>query len=466
MTAPPLTAELPRGTTRDPGARAFAWALLIALGFRALLMAVLWLTGGDPLEPDSPLYLRLASALAEQGRFSSSLETFQPEVFRTPGYPAFLAALRLLGMDGTGVVLLVQEVLYLATVGVFYVAVKALLDLGLARAVTLFLLIEPGGIAYPKLILSDTVNLALVVAGIFALGFALRSRRWSWLLVSGLLLGAAAWVRPQAILLPLAFAPVLILAWPRPRDGLLRAGALLLVALLALSPWLARNQALFGTPYLSGQGSNMLANYHLPYVWEVTRGLPFNQGYERVAHLVDAAVEAEEKARGRPLNAVERLDVQQRLALAALMEQPAAYVQRWMIGMLKTLLGPGVLDAYAAYGHQAERVRFSEIPEASFARKLQVFLAGQDWLVLAEVMARGLILVLSLVGVIAIVRSGDPFLWIIMLFTAVTVFIPGPMGLTRLRFAAEGFLFLQAWLGLRMIRGLWTAPTLTPEARG
>jgi hypothetical protein len=51
-------------------------------------------------------------------------------------------------------------------------------------------------------------------------------------------------------------------------------------------------------------------------------------------------------------------------------------------------------------------------------------------------------------------RSGNPFLWIIMLFSAYTVFIPGPMGLTRLRFAVEGFLFLQAWLGLRCLAGL------------
>jgi hypothetical protein len=100
-------------------------------------------------------------------------------------------------------------------------------------------------------------------------------------------------------------------------------------------------------------------------------------------------------------------------------------------------------------------VRFSAIDEASFPRKMMVFLAGQDWLVLAEVALRALLLGLALVGAVAILRAGNAFLWCIMLFSAYTVFVPGPMGLTRLRFAAEGFLFLQAWIGLRCLRQLY-----------
>jgi hypothetical protein len=71
--------------------------------------------------------------------------------------------------------------------------------------------------------------------------------------------------------------------------------------------------------------------------------------------------------------------------------------------------------------------------------------------VLAEVLLRGVLLGLALIGAVVILRAGNAFLWIIMLFTAYTVAIPGPMGLTRLRFAAEGFLFLQAWIGVRCV---------------
>ncbi len=438
--------------------RAFLFAVAVLLTLRLALLLLLWAVGGEPLQPDSPLYLTLAQALAEQGWFSSSLERYHPEVFRTPGYPGLLAGLLLLGLEGTLWPLLLQEALYLVVVAIFYLGTRSLLDGGLARAVVIFLLIEPGGIAYPKLIASDTLNLLLIVPALFALGWHFGSRRivprWSWLIMAGVLLGAAAWVRPAAFLLPLVFALVIIVSGRFRAEAFARAAALALVTALVLSPWLLRNQAEFGKPYLSGQASNMFANYHLPYVWEVTRGLPFSEGQREALALGDAAITTAEVELGRSLDAVEQLDLRQEQALAMLLEHPAVYAQRWVIGMLKTLNGPGLLDAFAAFGHQTERVRFSAIEEASFTRKVQLFLAGQDLLVLAEVMLRSALLVLALAGAVVVMRSGNPFLWSIMFFSAYTVFIPGPMGLTRLRFAAEGFLFTQAWLGLRCLLDL------------
>jgi hypothetical protein len=180
--------------------------------------------------------------------------------------------------------------------------------------------------------------------------------------------------------------------------------------------------------------------------------------------LTDQAIAREEQRLGRPLDGVERLEVQQQTALQALAEHPAAYAQRWGIGVMKTLLGPGLLEIYDAYGVQQSRMRFSQIEEASFIGKMRIFLSRQDPLVLAEVLLRGLLLVLALAGAPVILRAGDPFLWIMLLFAAFTVAIPGPMGLTRLRFAAEGFLFLQAWIGLRGLLAFVGADRDRPRA--
>jgi hypothetical protein len=117
--------------------------------------------------------------------------------------------------------------------------------------------------------------------------------------------------------------------------------------------------------------------------------------------------------------------------------------------MPKTLLGQGVLDAYAAYGNQPDRVRFSVIAEPGFARKLGIFLAEQDWMVQGDVPLCSVLLVLAAIGVVVILRAGNAFLWLLLLFSAYTVSIPGPVGLTRLRIAAEGLSFLPAWIGLR-----------------
>ncbi len=55
---------------------------------------------------------------------------------------------------------------------------------------------------------------------------------------------------------------------------------------------------------------------------------------------------------------------------------------------------------------------------------------------------------LVLVGGWVVLRSNQPFLWIVLLSNLYFVFLPGPMGYPRFRFPVEGFWFVQAWLGL------------------
>ncbi|MCK4602052.1 MAG: hypothetical protein KAU28_06275, partial [Phycisphaerae bacterium] len=59
-----------------------------ALLVRGALLACAAGNGGGVLTPDSHSYLQLAGALAERGQFGPR---DQPEIFRTPGYPLFLA---------------------------------------------------------------------------------------------------------------------------------------------------------------------------------------------------------------------------------------------------------------------------------------------------------------------------------------------------------------------------------------
>lgn len=432
--------------------RLFLAAVFALILFRIGLVILLQIRGGMPLQPDSQGYLDLVPGLVEAGWFSSGgAEQFVPEVFRTPGYPIYLALFRWCGVGGTTGPLLGQEIIYLLVAGLFFLGTRRLLDERLAGALLVFLLIEPGGIAQPKVIMSDTLNLLFLIPAVLALGLHLKRRRWRWLLLSGLLLGLAAWVRPAALYLPLVFAPVLLITGGFRPAAFGRAAALMLVTVLVLSPWLLRNHAIFGTPYLSGQMSNMLANYHLPYVWEITRGLTFLEGQAEVTNRIAQARSQAEERIGRRLDAVEHFGLTQQIALDELVQHPAAYAQRWVIGIFKTLLGPGVLDVYDAYGFRTSRVHFSAIPESSFIAKMRIFLTGQDPLVLVEAATRLALLALAVVGALVILRSGNPVLWVILLFCTYTLVIPGPMGLARLRLAAEGFLFIQAWIGARWI---------------
>ena len=68
----------------------FCVGLLIVL--RIVLFGYFLLIHGEVYSPDSNLYLQLAANISDHFVFSrETVAPFAPEVFRTPGYPAFLA---------------------------------------------------------------------------------------------------------------------------------------------------------------------------------------------------------------------------------------------------------------------------------------------------------------------------------------------------------------------------------------
>ena len=189
-----MSTHLPRSTPiaeTTAAARWFPAAVILLVVLRAVFVVAIFAVDGDLNRPDSPLYLTLAQNLADLGWFSASSETFVPEVFRTPGYPAFLAVFQQAGLDAAYWPIGAQHLLYLASVAIFFFSIRRLIDAPIARAGALFLLIEPGGLAYPSFFLSDAPALLLLMASIMSLGFYLRHRRLPLLLACAVLLGLA-----------------------------------------------------------------------------------------------------------------------------------------------------------------------------------------------------------------------------------------------------------------------------------
>lgn len=418
---------------------------------RAAFFAYFLISGGETLEPDSRTYLILSDNLTNLGWFSRSAEAFSPEVFRTPGYPLFLSLFSLLGLDSLYWVSAAQEMIYLATAFLFYHGIRRLLNEDIARVGLVFLLLEPGGLAYPKFIISESLFVLFIIGAVLLVGIYFRDLGWRKLLIAGLLLGLATLVRPAATYLPLLFGVVIWLRARHRTRAALHAGVMALAFMAVLTPWLVRNYVHFGTLFVSGQTSNMLANYHVPIVWESVRGLSFEEGQAMMKSHVAETAAVEGSKRNHPLDSVEVFELQQSLALEELARHPVDYAKQWFYGVLKTSLGVNVTELYHAIDIRADRLHYSDIIQPSFFRKILQFLLHQDPLVLVEVMFRALLAVCMLVGAWAIVRSNEPFLWIILLANLYFVFIPGPMGNARFRFPVEGFWLIQAWLGLGLL---------------
>lgn len=183
---------------------------------------------------------------------------------REPGYPYFLALLRMVFGDGYREAAIVANIVFTSAC--------AFLISGLARSVTsmryvplvapLLFLLHPGTIG-TELRTGVEVPFILLLLGFFlALRHALRTGTLLAYLAAGLLLGAASCVRSTALLFPFFLVPLSLIfrgGWSSLVRSALSAAAVLIGALLVLSPWIIRNYGLVQRfiPTASVQGVSM-----------------------------------------------------------------------------------------------------------------------------------------------------------------------------------------------------------------
>lgn len=225
----------------------FWLALLIAIiAARLAVFAGVWIDPQRALKPDSLDYLRLADGLAQGEGFVTS---GNPESFRVPGYPVFLAVLQQLS-DSLRFISFVQVMLSIATCVLTWDIARTLAGekggfIGLA--VQGFSIVSA---VFACRILSEAlfVFIFVVFLRLFLLGYA-RPGLWGGrlrVLTAGALLAAAAYVRAVAV--PLGF--LCVGYWLCKRQF---KSALLLAAtwLVLLAPWYLRNWIKTGTPQFS-----------------------------------------------------------------------------------------------------------------------------------------------------------------------------------------------------------------------
>ena len=233
------------------------------------------------LDDDSTGYLQLAENIRQGNGFSwEASAPYEPNSFRTPGYPFFLTMHRLI--TGTYRSALVTQIL-----------------LVLATALLMFLLARDWGhpllgcltaAVFLFMPFSIMVSIRYLTQPLFI--FALMLTTWVWmkflktdnnryLWLSALLFPVLALIRPIAVYIYLPF--LLSYLWYHFRfgEGVNWTGfvwiVLLVVAVffLVLSPWLIRNWFLFGHFALSSISAYQLYFYDTPAVYAHNHGLSY-----------------------------------------------------------------------------------------------------------------------------------------------------------------------------------------------
>ena len=207
---------------------------------------------------DAPTYVRPAQSILEDGEFDRAPDSEAPEFVRTPGYPAFLAAVFWVSDDSTTAVVVFQALLSSLSVLLAILLGRRLSGspwVGLAAGVMLAL--EPLQTATAGYVATESLATVLVAFTAYAaVRFAQSGLAWQWGLAFAAGLVAATYVRPTTFYFVVVAAILLglvALREPERRTAVLRAGAIALLPCVALlGAWNVRNHAEVGSWRFSG----------------------------------------------------------------------------------------------------------------------------------------------------------------------------------------------------------------------
>jgi 4-amino-4-deoxy-L-arabinose transferase-like glycosyltransferase len=252
-----------RSVVRTP----YAWCTFIVAAEAVLILWPLGQSQGSLLGVDGADYNQYALNLVRHGVFSNAVSApFYPGVTRTPGYPAFLALIHLIGLHFTQLTRLAQFALVAVLGCLVYGIALELADVRSARISAALIVTYLPFLWYATHALTEVLASVLATLLVFLLVKA-RKRPTSvrlWIAV-GLTLAAGAYVRPEVAGLGVLVAlGVLLTGRGRyvSRSRLLPPAIVLATMVVALAPWMIRNVSVAHSfvPLDASSGYDLLAS--------------------------------------------------------------------------------------------------------------------------------------------------------------------------------------------------------------
>jgi 4-amino-4-deoxy-L-arabinose transferase-like glycosyltransferase len=426
-------------------------ALLVRGGFYVCI-----LNGPEViLQPDSRMYVSLSQGLLTNGTLAYRGTPQIPSADRTPGYPAFVAAV-LWAFGGSLFAVVLIQILVDSFSCVLVNKLGEMLWEGNGFLSGLLACFNLGMITYSHFILND--SLFLFVFLVFLIGLVRYLGKPSWILSAllGLALGAATMIRPVVTYLPLILMPFLAGALMiKHHDRFLQAaGKTLTVGIafaICLAPWMARNDSHYGRWSLTAQSGEHLLQYIVPFTWQYSKGVPFIEGMKQTS---DAFKEKAAKANLDPKKAspFEVSDFQVEMAMDYLGEEPkTAIAKAWFFGMAKNLFAPAIIDF--SYLLNIERPHFFYTEGRTTLERAWNFVTGmKGWFAWAVVGSMVLLVLSRTVQVWSLIHVFRRKPWegfFLFLIVGYFLMVSGPVGYAKYRLPFEPILIVFLAVGLR-----------------
>ena len=270
----------------------------VALWLALQVSVAAWVQHHDPqraIAPDTESYERSALALLVDGRFWTAPGSREPEVHRTPGYPALIAASYAVFGRHPAVVIGIQ-ILMNGMILTLVVRMAWRAGVAAAWAAVVVLGLDVVFFANAQYLLTETLFTFQLVSFVclwteMCRSRADRSRQLGLAAVSSVVLATMALTRPIAYYLPALAAVVTVLVARRDgethRRALASAVLVLLPAVVLLGAWQVRNLRVSGSAEFSQIKNVNLFRYRAAGVVALRDGISFEAAQARVLREIE-----------------------------------------------------------------------------------------------------------------------------------------------------------------------------------
>lgn len=396
---------------------------------------------------DSVGFVVLADNILNLHRFSSSDLAYEPETFRTPGYPVLIAAWK--GIFGSYRFLpLLQIILMAGTAVMIYFLGKEMFSKGVGFFAALFFAIDPNTMYHSIILLSEITYVFLLVLAFF-LFFGKFRLNFPKEALAGLVLGVAVIVKPISVFLPFVLA--VIYFFYKTKHGFSKKSAVLAIVSMLLCfavpvvPWFVRNHTQSGSFGISSVSSFNLFFYNVPEFLSFRDGISPDQGRQIMFDMA-SNVPSDRLADLRYSNELTKA------SLNVIKEDPIGYAKFHLIKTIPFFLSSGLENVFVTYNDilgkkvfEINSVNMTDLLGKGEIGELFSELKKTPWITLEQVFW------LAVFGfaVIAVLSGKFNRLNSLVLFLTVLYFavLTGPVAYARFRLPATPFLLLLAVAG-------------------
>ncbi len=423
--------------------------LIVATVLRVALLAAAWNKPDQLMTADSGGYIELSQALANSDGF---VRDGQVEIFRTPGYPVFLALGAPFGDWSIVAVAAMQIVLDVLLVYLTGLLGWVLIGPRGGLVAAGFQAVAVVAMASAVRVLSDGLFALTLTMTVLVLLHHFKTDSWWSLLVAGAVMGIACYIRPVALVMTPGAGLVLLLRRPWPKR-VAQAAAFGGVVLVMISPWVVRNNVRADYLGFSSFASDSIFAFSAPKTLAEAEGISEDQARDQLrsqeqVEFGDSFPTAGEAARFRS-----------RRARQVLLDHPLTYAKLHIKGTAGWFM-PAATDVLEIVGlTEGSQGTLAVIQTDGVIAAVKHYFRQEPWAVfLAGPLA--LITLLRFVGLVGFLVKRTPLQvpsagWLILVLVLAAMLLPGPANHPRFRVPVAPLLSVLAAAGWIWLVGLF-----------